>query len=101
MIEMRVRDKDVIDRAHLGQTQITDAGTSIYQHVVIEQQRGGAQVAPDSAAASQYSQFHLKKYPFASLPHSFRLEDEHTVPVLTGWIIAIMDHALGVHRIQF
>ena len=59
MIEMRMGHKDVVDHAHLGQAQVADAGTGIDQHIVIEQHRGGAQIAPDTAAAPQYSQFHL------------------------------------------
>jgi hypothetical protein len=38
--------------------------------------------------------------PFASLQYSFRLEDEHAVPVIAGRIVAVMNYALGVYIIQ-
>ncbi len=58
VIEMRVRHEDMVDHAHLGQAEIADARPCVDQHIVIEQHRGRAQIPPDPAAASQYSQFH-------------------------------------------
>jgi hypothetical protein len=38
MIQMRVRYEDVIDHTEFSKAQLTDARTSVYQHIVIEQE---------------------------------------------------------------
>src|SRR4030066_873349 len=52
MIKMRVRDKNMIDHVELGQAEFAGPRTCVNQHVLIEQERGGAQIATDSAAAT-------------------------------------------------
>jgi len=51
-------DEDMVDHTQLGKTEFTHTGAGVDQHVVIEQERGGAQIATDSPAASQHSEFH-------------------------------------------
>jgi hypothetical protein len=48
----------MIDHTHFSQAQITDTRTGIDQHIVIEQQRRGAQIAANPAATPEYSKFH-------------------------------------------
>src|SRR3989338_1568781 len=51
MIKMRVRDKDMIDHAELGKAEFADTCACVNQHVLIEQERSGAQIATDPATA--------------------------------------------------
>ena len=54
-----MRDEDVVDLRQLGQRQVADAGAGVDQDVAVEQERGGAQVAPaDPARASEHAQTH-------------------------------------------
>jgi hypothetical protein len=59
VIKMRVRHKDMVDHTHFGQAQIANAGTGIDKYIVIEKQRGCAEIPPDTSAAAQDSQFHF------------------------------------------
>ena len=58
VIQVRVRQEDVVDLLQLGERQIAHAGAGIDQHVVVEQHRGGAQVAADAAAATENPDLH-------------------------------------------
>ncbi len=51
--------KYVIHPGHLFQAQVTDAGAGIDQDIVIQQQRGGAPRAADTAIAAEYRKFHF------------------------------------------
>ncbi len=42
----------MVDHADLGEAELVDPGSRIDQHVMIEQERGCAQIATDTAAAS-------------------------------------------------
>src|SRR5476649_232081 len=58
VIEMRVGNEHVIDARQFVDTQVAGAGAGIDQDVVVEQHRGGAQVATDAATATKYPEFH-------------------------------------------
>src|SRR5882724_4882399 len=61
VIEMRVREKNVIDEGEFGQRKIRDARPGIHENVVVEQHRRGAKMPPtDSAAATQNSELHRR-----------------------------------------
>ena len=58
MVEMRMGDKNMVDHADLGEAELIDARSRIDQHVMIEQELGGAQIATDPAAAPQSPELH-------------------------------------------
>ena len=59
VIEMRVRQVDMIDQRELGEREVAHPGSRVEQDVVVDQKRGGAQMAPaDSPAAPEYPQPH-------------------------------------------
>ena len=58
MIQMRVRDEHMVDDAHLGQAEIPQSGSGIDQHIMIDQQRSGAEVATYPPTTSKHAQFH-------------------------------------------
>src|SRR5665647_533331 len=62
MIEVGVGNEHVINHGEFRQAEFTHPGACIDQHVMIKQERGGAQIATDSTTASQYSEFHLVHY---------------------------------------
>jgi hypothetical protein len=59
VVEVRVSNEDMIDLRQFGDRQITDAGSGVDQDVVVDQQRGGAQMSPaDSAATTEDAYLH-------------------------------------------
>lgn len=60
VVEVRVRDEDMVDGRQFGERQVGRAGAGVDQDVVVDQHRRGALVAPaDAAAAAEDSDFHL------------------------------------------
>src|ERR1044071_5345405 len=59
VIEVRVGEKDVIDKRQFGERKVGDPRPGVDKNVVVEEHRRGAQVpAPYPAAATQDSQLH-------------------------------------------
>src|SRR6266850_2038483 len=59
VVEVRVRDEDVVDQRELGERQVADAGAGVDQNVAVEKKGGGAQVPPaDPSRAAEHSQSH-------------------------------------------
>ena len=86
MIQMRMCNKYVVDQHQLRERHVADPGSGIDQDVVVDEQRGGAQMPPaDSTAAPEYSQLHRSRL--------FGLERRHAVPVGTGRIDAALPDA--------
>src|SRR5674476_1352114 len=55
---MGMSNKNMIDLGEFAKTEFAHPGTGVDQHITIKQKRRGAKIAPDSAAASQYSKPH-------------------------------------------
>ena len=54
-----MRDEHMVDEGQLTEREIRHSGTRVYQDVVVDQHRGGAQVTPPySSAASKNLEFH-------------------------------------------
>jgi hypothetical protein len=51
--------KNMINPSEFRQAEFAHSRTGINQYVMIEQERSGMQIATDSPAASQYSEFHF------------------------------------------
>jgi hypothetical protein len=59
MVEVRVRDQDVVDARHLVEREVADAGAGVDQHVVVEQKGGGAVASCDGAGATEHANLHV------------------------------------------
>ncbi len=58
VVEVRVREQDVVDAFQLVEREIADAGAGVDQHVLVEQEAGGAAVARDRPGAAEDLDFH-------------------------------------------
>ena len=59
MVQMRMRDEDVVDQHQFRERHIAHAGAGVDQDVIVDEQRGGAQMPPtDTTAASEYPKLH-------------------------------------------
>jgi hypothetical protein len=58
VVQVRVRDEDVVDLLELGQREVAHAGARVDEHVMVDQEGGGPQAAADPAAASEHAQLH-------------------------------------------
>src|SRR3972149_7926411 len=58
MIEMGMRDEDMVDHAQLSQAEFAHTRACVDQHVVIQQHGGGAEVSAYAAATAEYPEFH-------------------------------------------
>src|SRR5262249_54517157 len=58
MIQVRMRDEDMLDLLEIRQGQVSDTGARIDQHIVIDQHRGGTEGPPDASAATEHSELH-------------------------------------------
>ena len=57
MIQVCMRDKNMINFDHFGQTQITHARSRIDQHIIVQQHRSGLFAAPYPSATPQDPEF--------------------------------------------
>jgi len=59
VIEVRVGQVDVVDQRELGERKVADTRARVDQHIVIDEEGRGAQMAAANAtAASEYAQPH-------------------------------------------
>ena len=58
MVEVRVAEQDVVDARQLVERQVADAGAGVDQHVVVEQERGGAAAGGDGARTAEDADLH-------------------------------------------
>ena len=58
MVEMRVREQDVVDALQRVEREIADARSRVDQDVLVEQEAGGAAVARDRPGAAEDLDFH-------------------------------------------
>ena len=58
MVKVGVRDEDVVNFGHFLDRKITYACTSIDQYVIVNVQRGGAQITANTTAATEYFYLH-------------------------------------------
>src|SRR5450631_794554 len=58
VIEVRMAHEDMVDLGELLEREIAHARTRIDQHVVVDEERCGAEAAADAPAASQYTDLH-------------------------------------------
>src|SRR5690349_5502332 len=59
VIQMRVRDENVVDLRELGERQVAHAAAGVDENVGVEEERGRAQVtAADASRASEHAQAH-------------------------------------------
>lgn len=93
MVEVRMREKNMVDAQHLLDAEVGRAGARIDQDVVIHQQRGGAQAATDTATVAQYLDYHLEK--LSILFFLFGLDRERTIPYASRRMLAERIHAAG------
>src|SRR3990170_126743 len=67
VVEVRMGDEDMVDLAEFGQRKVADPGACVDQQVVVDQERGGPQMAPaDASRAAQYAQAHRDASYFSS-----------------------------------
>jgi hypothetical protein len=52
VVEVGMRDEDVIDHRHLGQREVADARAGVDEDVAVDQERGGPVVLPSDAAGT-------------------------------------------------
>src|SRR5690606_24081979 len=59
VVEVRMRDEDVIDQRQFGQRKIADPRARVDEDVLVDQERGGAVLLPaDAARAAEYAKTH-------------------------------------------
>src|SRR5690606_2370439 len=58
VVEVRMREEDVVDRGELVDRQVLDAGARVEQDVVVDQERSGPGARTDAAATPQDSYLH-------------------------------------------
>src|SRR2546422_4830716 len=59
VVEVRVRDEDVVDQRELGERQVADAGAGVDQDDAVEKKGGGAQVRSEEHTSELQSRLHL------------------------------------------
>ena len=58
VVQVRVREQDVVDAFQLVEREVADAGAGVDQHILVEQEAGGAAVARDRPGAAEDLDFH-------------------------------------------
>src|SRR5581483_3997524 len=58
VVEVRMREEDVVDLSQFLEAQIPDTGARIDQDIIVDQKRRCAMAPADSAAAAQHSELH-------------------------------------------
>ena len=61
MIEMRMREHDIVDARHLDEGQIADAGAGVDQQIVVHEERSRPAVLRDGTRAAQHTHLHRRR----------------------------------------
>jgi hypothetical protein len=58
MVQMRMRDEDVVDARQLVERQVAHAGAGVDEHIVVDQKSGGSAAGGDRAGAAEDADLH-------------------------------------------
>ena len=59
MVEVRVRDQDVVDRDHLFEREVAHPGARVDQDVRVQQERGGAAASGNRSRTTENADLHV------------------------------------------